>query len=199
MSKDVNILANIANFNGIENGHIGHIGAFHNLDNIQNVRRQFQNNEPGQTYEQGFEEGYAQAENLAQGHVLLANTLKQSLSDMKAEIEAGHRRVVTAVLQAALPALAKKNMVGEIADFIMTLSSGALGGQVELRAHPQFEQILEQIVQTTCKDDDDQTTFTIKTNKNISGNTVQALWQGGGGTIDIENTVRELLSRAEQD
>lgn len=202
MSEDVNILANIANFDAIQNGHIGQplgkMGQFHDQGNVQNAADEFQNDALGKTYEQGFAEGYSQAENLAQGNALLANALGQSLSDMKAEIEIGHRRVLSALLQAALPVLVKNNMLGEITDFVMSLSSCALGGQIQLRVHPEFEPKLEQIVQS-ISNDDDQAIFTIKTSKSLSGSAVQALWQGGGGSIDIENTIRKLLTHFEQD
>ncbi len=198
MSKVVNILEKIASFDDTQNGYIKNIVQFQENENSQYSSQHFKNDAKNKTYEQGFNEGYAQAEIQAQEQALITNSLNLSFSKIRTEIETSHRRVVTALLQAALPTLIQNNKSLEITNFIMSLSSCALEGSVKLKVSHEFEQTLTQIVKSCNKNEVEPTVFTIEASKNITGTIVQAFWGGGFADIDIENVADELLARIEQ-
>jgi len=193
MSGAVNILTNITRFDD-RTAHIGQLGQF----NDPNSNSDIAHSEQEKPYEQGLKDGLAQAAEQAQSRAELSSILKQNLSDIQIEIESGHRHVVSTLMQTALPALAQKHMTAEITDFVMSLATCALNGQVILRTHPNFASALEQIIQSIDGADGTNPTFTIKTDAQISGRAVRATWQGGGGVIDMESTVKKLLTRIEQ-
>lgn len=200
MSAAVNIITNMTRFDESRNTPIGQLGRFHGPNNNPDVA----NGKMEKTYEQGLKDGYAQAEGQMQSRADLGKALVQNLMEIKTEIETGHRHVVATLLQTALPALSQKHMTAEITDFVMSLATCALEGQVILSAHPEFEVTLKQVVQSIDGADGadgadaPRPTFIIKTDAQISGRAVRATWQGGGGVIDLESTIEKLLTRIEQ-
>ncbi|MCF6219489.1 MAG: hypothetical protein L3J65_00095 [Robiginitomaculum sp.] len=193
MNGTANIITKISRFDECQQAGLERLGAFRDLD-AYSVPGNAQDAEPPKTYEQGLEDGRLQAEQSACDLSVFATALEQSILNIKDEIETSHRRVVLALLQAGLPALADKNLAGEISEFIVSLSAFSLDGQIELRVHPGYEVTLSDIVQSTKK----PSIFTIQPDENVPAQAVHAVWDNGGAKIDIKGVLQKLLNRIEQ-
>lgn len=157
------------------------------------------------TYEDGLMEGRAESvgeiENQRADILTAVLALQQTVQSISAQIEASHGRVVTQVLQAVLPALARDAVMVEVSDFISKISAPALQGDVSLEVpehlHDLIETALAQLL-TKISDGGHTPEISVKINgvkpDSKDRNHICAKWQGGGGTVDIEGAVDSCLA-----
>ncbi len=156
----------------------------------------------GKTYEQGFEEGMAQGRAAAlaeeaqqqQNIVQLLQALQNNMLGLGENIQASHRRAVAGALRAVLPKLAAQSTGAEIAAFITQISGQALRGNVTLFVNPEFEAQLEIILGAVGNSTYETPSFTIKHDPALAGSALKAVWQSGGGEIDIDGALSNCLA-----
>ncbi len=197
----------IGRFDKSAHAPIGSLARFHDPDCGQAIHLQSQKPEnrdceqPQKTYEDGLAQGRLLALAEAQSLKTDIEQMLQALHQLGQDIETSHGRVIIAILKAALPALAHSNVQAEIRDFILKTSAQAMYGRVTLSAPPALQKTLSEIIEHLGDNPDTQTKdtgFTIKIDKKITANKVCARWQGGGGEIDIDGTVKACLSMLER-
>ena len=206
MNVPLNLTEKIRRFDNPVGTSIGSLARFHpmnttDMPNGQNPDIQ----EPARlktekTFEDGLMEGRLQALSEVESNRENITKMLQELRGVSQQMETSHGRVVIAILRAALPSLAKRNALTEIRDFIVKTSAQALHGHVTLHAPPQLKKDLLMIMGTLTDHTEAQSAnsgFSIEIDKKNPANKVCAIWQNGGGEIDIDAAVQECLALLE--
>ncbi len=170
---------------------------FHGLDHENPEAGHFKPLENTKAYEDGLAEGRAHALSQAQDNAQNIARILNELGVARQQIEASHERALSGILRAALPALAQRNALMEIKDFIVKITAQALSGRVDLYASPHMQEHLKAAIQGTATAGASGPEFNIKIDKKISGPEICASWQGGGAKIDIGAAVQECLALLE--
>lgn len=165
---------------------------------IQAHEQQQGNEHAGKTYEDGLAEGLAQGQRSVQtqgqSSAELLTALQGGIMALGQDIQASHSRAVAAALRAVLPMLGEQAAGAEIVTFLAKIAGQALHGKVTLIVNPNFEKEVETMVQTLASEHYEALSFSIQTDEAVVGRALKAVWQGGGGDIDIETAVSSCLA-----
>ncbi len=202
------ITENVSRFDNAGGAPIGSLSNFHTFEQSNGQlangwdAQSAQSEQPPKTYEDGLAEGRLHAETQAQDHKDDLAHMLQELRTIGRLIETGHGRVISAMLSAVLPALAKENILVEIKEFLVKTAEPAMCGRVLLQASPALKKDLvavlgEQKDIASPQPNEPQSTgagYTLEVDKTITDNKVRAIWKNGGGEIDIDGAVRACLT-----
>ena len=154
--------------------------------------------EAEKTYAQGVQDGrllaqHESAQNLKIITELVAS-LRAELTALGEHIESSHRRAVSGLIRAVLPQLAEQRLGNEISQFLAQISGQALHGEVILRVNPMFETEMNKIVYEMVAFGGEAPEFNVVPDEGMAASAVNAKWNSGGASIDIDGAVANCLA-----
>ncbi|PHR57700.1 MAG: hypothetical protein COA43_11850 [Robiginitomaculum sp.] len=150
------------------------------------------------TYAQGVQDGRLLAQHESAQNLKIITELVASFQaefvELGEHIESSHRRTVSGLIRAVLPQLAAQNTGHEISQFLSQISGQALHGEVILNVNPMFESEMNKIVDEMVALGGEAPEFSVVPDEGMGASAVNAKWESGGASIDIDGAVTQCLA-----